>query len=264
MFCDNCGQALLDSSTVCKFCGQAFAAATGLAAAPSFSAPRASPPLVGVARVPEDTGAFFVLPLSRTVFEGLERGSVIRRAVALALRILGILLALAGIYFLVQILKFSFQTGVPTQYTLGGLILAALLALGIFGMMQVCFFRAATINRLGESPFTVMPVISILLRAFGEVYAVALTTLGFGGCLFIWFSGTNPMNLLGSIGSFLPQPQLLGGNGMFLDGVEFLVTMALVAFGFLVLFYFLAELVVVLADIARNVRLLVKTRDEAS
>jgi len=265
MFCDNCGQALPDNSTICKFCGQTIAAAAAVGAAPSFTTPTASSLPVGVARTREDTGAFFVLPISRTVLGALERGSVIRKAVTLALRILGILLVLSGIYLLVQILKYSFQMGVPTQFTLGGLILAVLIAAGIFGMMQVCFYRAGTISGLGESPFTVMPVISILLRAFAEAYAVALATLGVGGCLFIWFSGTSPTNLLGFMGSFvpLPEPQILLGNSQFLDGLGFLVAMALIAFAFLVLFYFLAELVVVLADIAKNVRVLVKTGEKA-
>lgn len=265
MFCDNCGQALPDNSTACKFCGQPISA-SAVPAAPSFSAPRASAPPIGAALDPRRTDAFLVLPVSRSVFGALEQGSIIRKAVALALRILGILLVLSGIYLLVQILKYSFQMGVPTQFTMGGLILAVLIAAGIFGMMQVCFFRAATVGKLGESPFTVMPVISILLRAFAEVYAVALATLGVGGCLFIWFSGMNPMTILGPLGSFvpLPEPQVLLGNSQFLDGIGFLVGMALFAFTFLVFFYFLAELVLVFVDIAKNIRVLVRSGEQPS
>ncbi len=256
MFCENCGQNVADGAIVCKFCGQTFAGA----AAPSSAAYTAPVPPTGMDRTIEDADAFLVLPASRTVLGALERGSVIRKLVALALRVVGILIVLAGIYFLVQILKLSFQ--LSTQGTLGGLIYAVIFVAGIFAMLQICFYRAGSVSKLDESPFPVMSVISILFRASGEIYAVALAAAGLGGCLFIWFSGMNPMALFSALGGFFPQAY--GGGGTFLDGVEFLISMVLAGFASLFLLYFMAEVVLVLADIAKNVRLLVKTGDEAS
>jgi hypothetical protein len=44
----------------------------------------------------------------------------------------------------------------------------------------------------------------------------------------------------------------------FVVGIVFLIVTALMAFAVLIFFYFLAEAVIVIADIARNVGLLVK------
>lgn len=72
--------------------------------------------------------------------------------------------------------------------------------------------------------------------------------------MFIWLSGMSPLRFLPGIGEMLPAIS----GGTFLDGVLFLVWAAVLSFVFLVVFYFLAEAVVVLVDIARNVRLLVR------
>jgi hypothetical protein len=49
-----------------------------------------------------------------------------------------------------------------------------------------------------------------------------------------------------------------GGGQSFVDGLIFLAAMAIAAFVALVVFYALAELVIVMVDIAINVRRLVK------
>jgi hypothetical protein len=186
------------------------------------------------------------------VLEALDRGNVIRTAVVFALWAFGVLTVLGGLYFLIEILKYSFQ--LPTQGTIGGLLFAIIFAAAIAALFQIFFYRAESVRNLDQSPFTVIPIFSILFRTFGETNATFGVAAGVGGCLFIWLSGMSPVRFLPGIGEMLPA----ASGGTFLDGVSFLLMAVLLSFVFLVGFYFLAEAVVVVVDIARNVRLLVQ------
>jgi hypothetical protein len=236
MFCENCGQSLLDLATVCPKCGLATGAS--VVPAPLPAARKGTPvhPLV-----------FY-----RPVLEALDQGDVIRTAVVFALRAFGVLTLLGGLYLLIEILKLSFQ--LPTQGTIGGLLFAIVFAAAVAASVQILFYRAQSVRNLGQSPFTVIPIFSILFRAFGEANATFSVAAGVGGCMFIWLSGTSPVRFLPGIGGLLPPVS----GGTFLEGLLFLVWAAVLAFVFLVGFYFLAEAVVVAVDIARNVRLLVQ------
>jgi hypothetical protein len=196
----------------------------------------------------------------RPVLQALDKGHVIRTAVVLALRILGVLTVLAGIYLLVEILRISFRFE-QTQGTIGGLVFAIIFVAAVAALFQTFFYRAESIRDLGESPFTVIPIFSILLRLLGEVYATLGVAVGVGGCLLIWFSGISPFRLMPGIGDLFPA---VGGGGTFLDGLMFLVWLAVLSLVAVVGFYFLAESVVVVVDIARNIRLLVKQSTASS
>jgi uncharacterized membrane protein (DUF485 family) len=197
--------------------------------------------------------------ITRTVLGALAQGTVIRNAIAVVMRVAAVLILLGGLLAVIQILKVSFQIPSATA-TIGGLLVAVLLAVAAFAVAQIYLFRAQSVHDLEDSPFTIIPILSILFRAAGEAYAVGALALGVGGCLFTWLSGMNPAMLLSAMGEIMPPiPGLteLGGQS-FVSGMVFLVTMAVAAFVALVAFYALAELVVVLVDIAINVRRLVK------
>jgi hypothetical protein len=188
------------------------------------------------------------------VLKALEDGKVIRKAIALALQISAVFVVVAGLYLLVEVLKFSFNIR-SAEGTIGGLVFSGVLVITVACVAQILFYRAASVKALGESPFTVIPIFSILLRAVGETYATAGVAVGVGGCLFVWLAGFNPMQMLGPLGGLLPSS---GTQANFLGGISFLLYLTLVSLFFLIVLYFLAESVVVLADIARNVRLLVQ------
>jgi hypothetical protein len=190
----------------------------------------------------------------RPILDALSDGRVIRTSVEYALRVLGILCLLGGIYLLVEILKASFE--LPTEGTIGGLILAVIFIAAVLAVVQIFFYRAGTIRKLGESQFTVIPIFSILFRAFGEIYTTFGVAVAVGGCLFIWFTKENPLYLLGGIGRFFDPS--LSPEGTFLGGLLFLIYGGLLSFVILIVFYFLAESVVVLVDVAKNIRLLVE------
>ena len=188
------------------------------------------------------------------VLKALDDGKVIRTSIAIALRILGVVAALGGLYLLVEMLKTSFRLP-TTEGTIGGIVFSIIFVVAIISSMQIFFYRANSVKELGDSPFTVIPIVSILFRATGELYATFGTALGIGGCLFVWFSGFNPLELLGAVGGLFPSTSV---GGTFASGLVFLVTMGVSSFLALVLFYFLAEATLLLADIARNIRLLVR------
>jgi heme/copper-type cytochrome/quinol oxidase subunit 3 len=188
----------------------------------------------------------------RRALSALEAGRIIRVAVALLLRIESVLALVLGVYVVVQTLKLGFS--LPTPGTIGSIMAAILLGGAFFAVCQILLYRAASAGRLGESPFTVIPIFSILFRATGEIYATLLATAGIAGCVFTWSSGISPDEL---VGPFMPPLEIPAEN-TFLLGLFFMIVSVLAAFGILILFYFLAEAVIIIADIAKNIRSLVK------
>jgi hypothetical protein len=195
------------------------------------------------------------------VLRSLSEGQIIRSSIAIVLQVAAALVLVAGLFALIQILKFSFQFPSATA-TIGGLFVAVLIVAATFAVSQICLFRAQSIRELEDSPFTVVPILSILFRTTGETYAVVAIAVGVGGCIFTWLSGLNPRLLLSGIGEFMPS--IPAGGETFLDGLIFLATLAAAAFASLVVFYALAELVVVMVDIAINVRRLTQRENPLS
>jgi hypothetical protein len=190
------------------------------------------------------------------VLKTLDQGRVIRVAITVALRILAVITILGGIYMFVDILKTSFQ--LPTAGTLGGLIFAVIFVAAVASIAQIYFYRANSVKELGDSAFTVIPIVSILLRTAGEIYATLIAALGVGGCIFVWLSGISPMQMLGPFGGILPSTPV---GSTFVSGISLLVLCVLMSFFSLVAFYFLAEATLVLVDIARNIRTLAAQKD---
>ena len=241
MFCGECGAPVNVSEAACSACG----AKVHAEARPKISVAALKSP------------GFGVMTPTRRVLHALSEGKVIRGSIATILQIGAVLTLLAALVALVMILKYSFQL-TTVGGTIGGIILAVLVVAALFAVAQIYLFRAQSVRELGDSPFTVVPILSILFRAAGETYAVGALAWGVGGCLFIWLSGTNPMVLLQNVGTFVPNfpgmADTAGTSSPFLEGLIFLVGMVLGAFIALVAFYALAELVVVIVDIAINVR----------
>jgi len=240
MFCENCGKAIPDTAAACPHCGRP--------TAPALPPPRRK-------------AGLGVLAVTRTILRSLSEGKVIRSSMAAVLVVVAGLTLVGGLFVLIEILKFSFQ--LPSAAgTAGGLALALLVTAALFADSQIFLFRAQSIRELEDSPSTVIPILSILLRAVGEAYAVCALAVGVGGCLFIWLSGMNPASMLAEFAGVIPGMPAAGGT--FLDGLIFLGTLALGGLISLVLFYALAEMVVVVVDIAVNIRSLSKRGVAAS
>ena len=191
--------------------------------------------------------AIFIYP----VLNSLNNGGIIRKSIAVLLRILGLLSALVGIVAALAALKYSFQ-GDHIETTLGGLVFTIVVLLAFWCIVQIYFYRAGRIAELRDSEFTIIPVVSILFRLLGEITATGLVAIGVGGCALCWFAGMSPGNLLSDIGPMFSFFSPAGGG--FLGGIVFVIQFIVLAFCCLMGFYFLAELTNVATDIARNTR----------
>jgi hypothetical protein len=240
MFCAECGATLGSLDQACSACGT--------------KVEQDNPVPLPV------TVPFGVLGITRTVLRAGSEGKVIRSSIAIALQVAAVLVLLGSLPALIQLLKLSFQFP-SAPATVGGLVVAICLAVAVFAISQIYLFRAQSIRELEDAPFTVVPILSILFRTTGETYAVLALAVGVGGCAFR-LSGMSPRSLLSGLGDLLPNVPA-GGEG-FLDGVIFLAAMAAVAFLALVVFYALAELVVVTVDIAIHMRRMAKREAPSS
>lgn len=121
--------------------------------------------------------------------------------------------------------------------------------------MQFAFYHAKEIDELHNSPYTITPIISILLKLTGEVYAFCIIIVGIQ-FFFIHIIGFNGyyFSFIGYIFDLLRMYSNINSGDVFL----ILPLSFLSAFICLIFFYFLAEMFVVMTDIAVNVRLLVK------
>jgi len=255
MYCDNCGQSIPAGVSACPRCNPQtqFTAATNAVARDR------------VGRLPNLTNAKLESGITRLcapIFQAIEDGLVLRMLVALAFRVLGALAVLGSLYLVVQISKEAL-TAPTTQGTIGGLLLAAFVFLIAVCNFFVLYYRAATISSLGNSSFTVIPILSVMLRTFGESYAFTLVLVGIAGAAFTWVSGFNPTAGLRELGPLIPNLGFQEG-GTFLVGMEFLLLMALFGFGCLILFYFFAEAVLVIVHIAKNTDRMAKAAESAS
>jgi len=185
----------------------------------------------------------------------LSDGKIIRITTAWVLRVLGVISLIGGVVWFIAILRVGFNAanGAFVGHSVGVLVGSFIFAvLGLcwgYLCFSLCMFRARSTLELGDSRFTVLPILSILLRLNGEIFFVTYSLMGVGSCLFIWFADFSPLSEFGSLGSF---PFMQGESSGFIGGVEFAVLGLLVAFIGIVISYALAELSVVLVEIATN------------
>ena len=185
----------------------------------------------------------------RPVLDSLTDSKILRISIGKALRILGIVSIVGGIYLIVDILKQAFD--LRTEGTIGGLVFAVMIAGAVLSIFQILFFRGKHIEDLQESELTIIPIFSILFKAVGEIYGTFMAAIGVGGCVYIWLAKSDPMYLLGSVERYLPT---IPGESTFLGGIMFLVYALVWGFIALIVSYFLGEASIVLADIAGNGR----------
>jgi hypothetical protein len=199
-----------------------------------------------------------VFDILNPFFHALSDGKIIRLTVAWVLRILAVIMALIGLFAFIAIIGLGFRAsengmGTRSAGLLIGCVLLALFALA-WGYLSagILAFRARSVGDLGDSHFTVLSILSLLFRLNGELMFVTYSLLGVGGCLFVWFTDASPFSELGMLGDEIPFAAHAGTG--FLGGIEMAVLFLLIAFISIVFCYALAELSVVLVEIALNTR----------
>jgi hypothetical protein len=191
-------------------------------------------------------------------FHALSDGKIIRLVVAWVLRILAVIMALVGLLGFIFIIGLGFKgieygVGSRSVGLLIGCLLLALFTLA-WGYLTagILIFRARSVQELGDSHFTVLSILSLLFRTNGEMAFVTYSLLGVGGCLFVWLTDASPFSMLGMLGEALP---FAGRSSTgFLGGITLAIIFLMIAFISIVVFYALAELSVVLVEIALNTR----------
>jgi len=215
-----------------------------------------------VSSLPGFQKIFFMGSVIRFISEGL----LFSRVFAIVIRVQAVILAMAAIvgWFKVWRMIIDMSEFGGSGIVIGGIIFQILFFVGIYMVTHVQWIRASHITSLPSSDFIVIPIFSLCLRMIGEIYACITFIFGVGGCILILFSGREAGQLISFFASELPGVGDLVGNGdgTFFAAMIFLISSATFAFFVLVVFYLFAEAILVLVDIARNIRAIRNSYDQ--
>ncbi|MEI6610450.1 MAG: hypothetical protein WCO53_11985 [Deltaproteobacteria bacterium] len=184
-----------------------------------------------------------------TVLEKISQGQFFRKAFAVALQILAVLIAIAALVAWITVWKSI--SGYSPEAILGIIIFQLLFVIAVYMVVHILLIRAGNISALTDSEYTVIPIVSITLKLFGETYASFVTVISVAGGILTWFIGSSAFYMIKKSAPLVPS---YGSGEGFVGGLVFMVGGLFSAFVGLVLFYFLAEAVVVLVDIAKNIK----------
>jgi hypothetical protein len=183
------------------------------------------------------------------VLEKISQGQFFRKAFAVALQILAVVIVTAAL--VAWIIVWKSISGYSAEAIFGIIIFQLLFVIAVYMVVHILLIRAGNINALPDSEYTVIPIVSITLKLFGEIYASFVAVISVAGGILTWFIGSSALYMVKRSAPLVPSY----GNGEgFWGGLVFMVGGLFSAFVGLVLFYFLAEAVVVLIDIAKNIK----------
>lgn len=200
------------------------------------------------------------------VLNSLSNGRIFRRIFAIALWITAILVALGGLAGGIGIITTigKYMSRVPASVTLGMIVFLLLFIVGIYMIVHTIWIRAHEIADLPDAGYTMIPILCIFLKLCGEVLALITILSGVGMGLLTLFSSEIFIylrELLGPysyylFGSSLDFFRFVGPIGGFFNNI---IIGLIVGFFQLSFFYLLAEMTLVLVDIAVNIRVLRQT-----
>ena len=183
------------------------------------------------------------------VLKSLDDGTPFRRGFAMALRVITILLIIGLLITWIALWKVVFsQDGVAI---FGGFIFQIFLLVGFYMVIHTYWIRAKDIESLGKSEYTIIPIVSILLKMTGEVTAWGLFATGIGAGIFQILAGYPFPGWPTNYESFHN-----GITSSFVSGLLVMVFGAILALFWLILFYFISEFIIMVVDIAKNTRVL--------
>jgi hypothetical protein len=178
----------------------------------------------------------------------IARPKFFNRAIAISLRVAAALTVLVSLVSFFHASKVIFNLS-PTGI-LGGILFQLFYIVAVYTVAHAIIIRADDIENLPGSEFNTITLMSVLLQLIGEAYAAFVSLLAVGGGIFIWFTARSIDKLLFPVPRFLPA----FGDASFIGGIQFMIGGVFAAIVALVLFYFLSELMILLARIAKNNR----------
>jgi len=201
---------------------------------------------------------FFMQPVLKFIGEG----TLFSRIFASALRVFAVLLGIGALIGWIQLWKLVFD--MSGAAILGGFLFQVFFVVGVYMVVHTLWIRAADIQAIGKSEFTIIPIVAIFLRMLGEIYACISIAVGVGGGVLQLFAGNSGLasHATRSIPGIGWGQSLLSGmfggdsTSSFVSAILLMVGGAIGAVFWLVLFYLASEFVVVVVSIARNTRAL--------
>ena len=183
------------------------------------------------------------------VLEIISQGQFFRKAYAVTLQILAALIAIAALVSWITVWKSI--SAFSAEAIVGIIIFQLLFVIAVYVVIHIILIRAGNINALPDSDYIVIPIVSITLKLIGEIYASFITVISVAGGILSWFIGSGAFYMVKRPSLLIPS---YGSGEGFWGGLVFMAGGLFSAIVGLVIFYFLAELVVVLVDIARNIK----------
>lgn len=189
-----------------------------------------------------------------------ERDFFIRVA-AWSIRVFAVLFALGALIGWFQIWKAVFDMNGAA--ILGGVLFQICFVIGAYMVLHVLWIRAADVGGLKVDEYRVIPILPVTLRMMGEVLASLSLTMNLGKGLLQLFVdqtrlGDRTVSAIPGVGwehGFLVE--MFGGQGgisSFINAVLYVLGGAVGAVVWLVVFYLLAEAVLLLFGMARDLK----------
>lgn len=195
------------------------------------------------------------------ILAALNSGLVFKRVYGIILRIAALLTAVGGTGLWIatwqeisNLKRYAYYYSIPGSAVAAGVVVQILMVVLFYCVVHTLWIRAHTVEQLAETGYVITPIFSVTLKLTGEIMACILAFSGLAGGFSIWLAGRDVLSLLG-LGFFDYGLPSLGAAG-FLAGLGAILLGLFFAFTTLVAFYYLAELAVVLVDIAGNTRML--------
>ncbi|MGM0381474.1 MAG: hypothetical protein ACQEP7_05760 [bacterium] len=187
------------------------------------------------------------------VLDWFSEGEVLRRIFSILLKVICGVFALLALYRFAK--NWSFVTEVSFGGFLGLLWVQIIFVVASYMVLHTIWIRSNKISEIEAGRYTVIPIFSNLSRMMGEIYAVIAANVAVGGTVVLLFAGL-PRPLSNLIGEVFPVAVPMMHPGYGAAGIKPAIGFFLGAVGaglsFLVTFYLVAELLIVLVDIARN------------
>ncbi len=195
----------------------------------------------------------FLFPYIETV----TGGKFLRRFFSVLYKVFGWTFLVGGVIAMLMGFFAAFKTE-QVLFIIGSVFTAPLMAIGGYVLLQLSLYRSKTIDELTGEDYTAIPLISVFTRYLGEVYFTIIVVQGLAmliGSLFVTNSFFNPLTFMMN---WMDMPMIhelqRSSGGAFMAVLLVYVLSLVMGILTLLFFYFLAEMMIVLAEIASNTR----------